>query len=420
MAISEERFKILDDEFNVPIADLLSITDSNIKNFVENIIKVFPELVSGMIDSVVDTALDSTGLDGIVKSTDIVKDLKLPLDSKQLTSVVDNMVSEVTARGVEFTQEKLSAVTQVLSDKLQNVDNKLITSTKQLFSTADGLVNQFNTIVDTASTQLTSLTDHFDFTAVNDIVLNTKALSGLESITSELKTIDPVGYKNILNSSITSLATNKNSDESNSVTFNSYNEMVNSLTNSKKPAITNDDSIERIVIAITKEASRKNIYGVFTAFVKKYGNKKGMINAGNILIEFAINSKKHELSNEIISSDIASELIYQNNSLLKILNKDYIDESVGEQHYNELYNKLKSKLNIVNPNWDIFNTSDNEFISAANVDLNNSNMRTLLQIESLSNETSLDSKKINNEAYLYTASFFDNKVNLSLDKILGV
>lgn len=44
MAISEERFKVEDNEFDLPVADFLSILDTGIKNFIENLLDYFPNI----------------------------------------------------------------------------------------------------------------------------------------------------------------------------------------------------------------------------------------------------------------------------------------------------------------------------------------------------------------------------------------
>jgi hypothetical protein len=417
MAISEERIKVLDNEFDIPIADLLSINDSSIRNLVTNALNVFPELVNGLIENVVeDTITAVLGKNNpITKLAKTLPNLSLPITDKQLQNIYNTAINEVTSMGVELGSNVLSVAKTAIGSKLQDLGiSKVVASALDVYNDVDSLVGEVLDVKDALTGQYNDLVKALDLSNIVDTTIKSKALEGFEAVSDKIKQLDPDGYKEIINTGISLLDTKvtlQSTDSSKTIvtdqkTINSYKEMLDSLTDgeySKDSAVSIDDSntVERVTLAMTKAASSKNIPGIFTAFVAKYENSPGIIKAANTLLNYAKANKNDELFNEIINSSIVTDLVNYNGDSSILINRNYINTSKGEQHYVKLYEQMKTNLTTADSNWNLFNLDNTSYLSASKV--TSTDFIKLLETQALANENIFNSD-VNDEAYLYLAS----------------
>lgn len=418
MAISEERIKVADNEFDVPIADLLSISDSSIRNLVSNVLNTFPELVNGLVEDIVgDTIGAVLGKNNpITKLAKSLPDVSLPITDKQLQNIYNSAINEVTNMGVELGSNVLAVAKNAIGSKLQDLGiSKVVSSALDIYKDIDSVVDEVLDVKDALTGQYNDLVKALDLSDIVDNTIKTKALEGLESVSDKIKQLDPEGYKELLNTGISLLddkVTIKAETASKTIltdqkTVNSYKEMIDALTDkdysNSSANIDNDNTVQRVTTAMTKAATSNNIYGVFNAFVAKYENNKGLIKAASSLLEYAIASKNDELFNEIMNSSIADKVISYNGDSSTLLNKNYIDPNKGDYTYDKLYTQIKTNLNKVDSKWNLFSNNDNSYLSASKIASND--FVKLLETQALNNENIFTSD-VNDEAYLYLASQF--------------
>jgi hypothetical protein len=234
----------------------------------------------------------------------------------------------------------------------------------------------------------------------------------------KFKSIDPDGYYRFFKyaSSIplrkATIFTRKGALDTNEKpsTLKKYADIVDKLTNNgyvgnnkndfKILAVQDEYTIESIIYAAVSEATAKKIYGVYDAMIKKYGNERSIARVSLRLLEIAKIINDDKLFNEIINNPIANTIINKYPEISNTAsNSCKLNPDLGEQKYLELADKLLAGLNNINPDW----KSDADNLSAAKIDSSNTDLKELLKIKTLDNETNLNAMEIPDETFLFVA-----------------
>lgn len=191
-----------------------------------------------------------------------------------------------------------------------------------------------------------------------------------------------------------------------------YTDMVNKLTsnnyfdpngsegenNSGIQDVYNENYIEAIVYASVIEGTNKKLYGIFSAFLARFGNIKVMARLAMRFLDYSKNTNDTELYNEILSSGIAPILKEKYPDVVTMAASNFkLDPSLGEQKYLNLADSLLTNMENLSENWN----SDNEFLSVANTDFN-PDIKSLIEVNVLNNDTDF-TDNTSDEAFLLTA-----------------
>lgn len=360
MTIAAKRFKVLDEETNVAVADFYSSTSSDIFNSPNNIVNEITTDLAAFVDNAKGTSLDSI-TSAITNSTSIA----LPASVADAASAIGSATQAATrtAKGISGALKDISGLSTKSLDKLvsealpdnplvQSTFNKLSGSCKNKALSSGGLGKPF------------------------DVSLNCNG--------------------------------SKRSGSSSTCNSSSYGDLLNKLTGGSYNSTWADGNAAlKALVSLANYGYNLNLCGVFGALSSGISSDPGVLSRASGSLLGTLSSAGNTLGVlDVIKSSAGLHPLLENPSAIsQVFSGVSIPNEIKEYGLPDLSSTIGEAVDSLDAGWD---TSDfDDITSSAMLDASNNEMMDLLRssvMENAVNEDALDEVKDTAYDYMYGAT----------------